>query len=237
MSLKLKSLAAITIAGAAVVSAVALAGPAAHAATQRCGVNCVTMASQSLGSGEEIAVSSNGGVLMEPGFNTKEDFIGLPVGTVAQLAQSGKIPSSLAATYGQEVVYELSYAPGGALTGSCLGISSPTAGAAVKLQTCGAPSIGNQATPAWEAQKGTLWIGVYRDHKGNFEPFVNVAASARAAVVLTAKAAGAPLTINYMSIKSGTVAASQMWESLIGIYGQAQAWPTPHGTEPLFPAR
>lgn len=237
MSFNLKPMAVLAIAGAAVVSAIALAGPAAHAATQHCGPNCVTMASQSLGTGEEIAVSGNGGVLMEPGFNSKEDFIGLPVGTVAQLAKAGKIPNSLAATYGEEVVYELSYSPGGALTGNCLGVSSPAAGATVKLQDCGAPSIGDQATPAWEAQKGTLWIGVYRDHKGNFEPFVNVAASAHAAVVLTAKAAGAPLTINYMSIKAGSVASSQMWESLIGVYGQAQAWPTPHGTEPLYPAR
>lgn len=237
MSLKLKPMAALAIAGAAAVSAVALAGPTAHAATQKCGDYCVTMAAQSLGPSEEIAVSGNGGVLMEPGFNPREDFIGLPVGTVAQLAQAGKIPSSLAATYGEEVVYELAYAPAGALTGNCLGISSPTAGAAVKLQDCGAPSIGNQPTPAWEAQKGTLWIGVYRHHSGNFEPFVNVAASAHAAVVLTAKAAGGPVTINYMSIASGSVASSQMWESLIGIFGQAQPWPTPEGTEPLFPGR
>jgi hypothetical protein len=236
MPFKLKPMAVLAMASAAAVSVVALTGSAAHAATQRCGGRCVTMASQSLGTGEEIAVSGNGGVLMEPGFNTKEDFIGVPVGTVAQLAEAGQIPHSLAATYGEEVVYEFSYAPAGALTADCLGVSSPNAGAAVVLQDCGGP-ITRQPAPMWEGQKGTLWIGVYRDHKGNFEPFVNVAASASAAVVLTAKAAGAPLTINYMSIKSGTVAANQMWESLIGSYGQAQPWPTPNGTEPHFPAR
>jgi hypothetical protein len=28
-----------------------------------------------------------------------------------------------------------------------------------------------------------------------------------------------------------------MWESLIGVYGQAQAWPTPTGNEPYFLGR
>ncbi len=233
MPINFKATAVLAIAGAT-MSAIALSGPAAHAATVTCGNYCVTMAAQSLGSGEEIAVSGNGGVLMAPGFTPKEDFIGLAVGTVAQLAQSGQIPSSLAATYGNEIVYELSYAPYGALTGNCLGVSSPTAGATVKLQYCGAPTNGEPA-PSWEAQKGTLWIGVYRNHSGNFEPFINVAASAHAAVALTAGAAGGPLKINYLSISSGSVAARQMWETMIGIFGHEQAWPTPTGNEPSLP--
>ena len=233
MPLKLKTSAILAIAGAA-ISAVALSAPAAHAATVRCSGYCVTMAPESLGAGEEIAVSSSGGVLMAPGFNPKEDFIGLAVGTVAQLAQAGQIPSSLAATYGHEIVYEFSYAPYGALTGNCLGVASPTAGAAVKLQYCGAPTNGEPA-PSWEAQKGTLWIGVYRDHSGNFEPFINVAASSHAAVALTAGAAGGPLKLRYMSISSGSVASSQMWETLIGHFGSEQAWPTPTGNEPSLP--
>jgi hypothetical protein len=237
MSLKLKPIAALAIAGAAAIGTIALATTGtARAATEACGGYCVTMASQSLGTGQEIAVSGNGGVLMAPGFNSHEDFIGLPVGTVAQLAQAGQIPKALASTYANEVVYELSYAPRGALTGNCLGVSSPRAGAAAALQYCGAPTNG-QPAPMWEAQKGTLWIGVYRDHRGDFEPFVNVAASSHAAVVLQANAPGGALTINYMHISGGTVAASQMWESLIGAYPHAQAWPTPKGNEPGFPAR
>lgn len=235
MSLKLKAIAALAIAGAAVGSAFALTG-SARAATEVCGDRCVTMASQSLGAGEEIAVSGNNGVLMAPGFNPSEDFVALAVGTVGQLASAGQLPSSLASTYANEVVYELNYAPRGALTGDCLGVSSPTAGATAMLQYCGAPTNG-QPIPTWEAQKGTLWIGVYRDHSGDFEPFVNVAASAHSAVVLQANGAGAALTINNMSISNGTVAAKQMWESLIGEYGQTQAWPTPMGNEPLFPNR
>lgn len=233
MRLNLKATAVIAIAGAA-MSAVALSGPAAHAATVRCSGYCVTMAAQSLGAGEQIAVSGNRGVLMTPGFNPKEDFIGLAVGTVAQLAQAGQIPSSLAATYGHEIVYEFSYAPYGTLTSDCLGVASMTAGAAVKLQNCGAPTNGEPA-PSWEAQKGTLWIGVYRDHSGNFEPFVNVAASTHAAVVLTAGAAGGPLKISYMSTKTGSVASNQMWETLIGHFGSEVAWPTPTGNEPSLP--
>lgn len=237
MSLKLKPLAALALAGAAAISAVAFAGTGtARAATERCGHYCVTMASQSLGTGQVISVSGNGGVLMAPGFNIHEDFVGLPVGTVAMLAQAGQIPKALAKTYGEEVVYELSYAPAGALTGDCLGVSSPTAGATAALQFCGAPTNG-QPAPMWEAQKGTLWIGVYRDHTGNFEPFVNVAASSHAAVVLQANAPGGALTINFMHISGGAVAANQKWESLIGVFGQAQAWPTPRGDEPGFPAR
>ncbi len=233
MPLNFKATAVLAIAGAA-MSAIALSGPAAHAATETCGGYCVTMASQSLGSGEEIAVSGNGGVTMAPGFTPKEDFIGLAVGTVAQLAQAGQIPSSLAATYSHEIVYEFSYAPHGELTGNCLGVSSPAAGATVKLQFCGAPTNGEPA-PSWEAQKGTLWIGIYRDHSGNFEPFINVAVSAHAAVALTAGTAGGPLKIGYLSVKSGLVAANQMWETMIGIFGQEQAWPTPTGNEPSLP--
>jgi hypothetical protein len=238
MSLKhaLKSVAALAIAGAAIGSAFALTGATANAATERCGYYCETLTSQSLGAGHDLAVSGNGAVLMAPGFNAKEDFIAVPVGTVAELASAGDVPASLAATYAQEVVYELSYAPAGALTDYCVGVSAPTAGATVALQKCGAP-VGQQPTPTWEGQKGTLWIGVYRDHVGNYEPFVNVAASAHAAVALQANAAGSALTINYMSISAGKVAADQLWESLIGVYGQAQAWPTPQGNEPAFTGR
>lgn len=233
LKLKLKPIAALAIAGAAVVSAAALTGSTAYAATERCGPDCVTMAARSLGPHQEIAVSGNGGVLMRPGFNPREDFIAVPVGTVAQLALVGQIPKALASTYGAEVVYELNFAPAGALTGDCLGISSTKAGSATKIQFCGSPVFG-EPTPLWEGQKGALWIGVFRDHSGNFEPFVNVAASSKAALVLTAKAAGGPVTINHMSIKSGSVASNQMWESLIGVFGQAQAWPTPQGSEPPY---
>ncbi|HZR54469.1 MAG TPA: hypothetical protein VFB06_33835 [Streptosporangiaceae bacterium] len=237
MSLKLKPIAALALAGAAAISAVALVTTgSARAATEACGSYCVTMASQSLGTGQEIAVSGTGGVLMAPGFNAHEDFIGLPVGTVAELAQAGQIPKALAATYGEEIVYEFSYAPRGALTGDCLGVSSPSVGARAALQYCGAPTNG-QPAPMWEAQKGTLWIGVYRDHVGDFEPFVNVAASKGAAVVLQANAPGGALTLNFMHISGGRVAANQMWESLIGAFPHAQAWPTPKGNEPLFPQR
>lgn len=236
MPLKLKATAMLAIAGAAALGAIGLSGPAARAATLHCGPRCVTLAAQSLGSKEVIAVSGNGSVLMAPGFNPKEDFIGLPVGTVAELAQAGKISKSLAAIYGQEVVYELSYAPYGALTGQCLGVASPTAGAAVTLQHCGAPT-NDQPTPSWEAQKGTLWIGVYRDHSGSFQPYVNVAASTHGSVVLTAGAAGGALKIKFMSDVAGTVASNQMWESVIGVNGSTSTWITPTGNEPSWPAR
>jgi hypothetical protein len=238
MSLKFKTktlagMAALAIAG----GAAALTGTAANAATAHCGIYCATMASQSYGTGQVIATTATGGTLLAPGYNPEEDFVPLAVGTVGQLAQAGKIPSSLAATYANEVVYEFSVAPYGALTDECLGISSPTAGASVVVQQCGAPLTG-QPAPSWEAQQGTLWIGVHRDASGDYEPFVNVEASASAALVLTASSANGPLTINWMSLSSGysgtSVAADQMWESLIGIYGQAQPWPTPTGNEPPF---
>ena len=91
--------------------------------------------------------------------------------------------------------------------------------------------------PASTLPKSTLWIGVHRHASGDFEPFVNVAASTSSALVLTATSATGPLTINYMSLGSGGVAGNQMWESLIGIYGQAQPWPTPDGQEPPWPLR
>lgn len=225
------------------VAAVAIAGgvaayigtPAARAATEHCGNYCTTMASQAYGASDVISLSTSGGALLAPGFKPQQDLIPLAVGTVAQLAQARKIPASEAATYGNEVVYEFSYAPYGQLTGECLGVSSPTAGATVALQHCGQPT-NNQPAPSWEGQLGSLWIGVYRDHSGNYEPFVNVAASKSSAVVLTATTVGGPLTITQMSLTSGysgtALASDQMWESLIGIYGHTTTWPTPKGNEP-----
>jgi hypothetical protein len=234
MSFRLKAVALLGVAGAAMASAVALTGPVAQAATERCGDYCVTMASQSYGKGQVVSAGANGGMLLATGYNTKEDFVGLAVGTVSQLASVKKIPATLAATYGEEVVYQLVYEPAGQLTNTCLGASSTAAGSSVTVQSCGWPQ---QPMPASSHPYSTLWIGVHRDASGDFEPFVNVAASTSSALVLTASAAYGPLTINYMSISGGTVASDQMWESLIGVYGQAQAWPTPDGQEPLWPLR
>jgi hypothetical protein len=240
MSLKVKGLAALAVAGAAIAAAAAVAGPSAQAETVHCGIRCVTLASESFGADHVVGVSDNGGALLAPGYNSAEDFIAVPVGTVAELAAAGKIPSQLASAYAQEIVYEFSYAPYGALTGQCLGVASPTAGSAVVLQKCGNP-ITQQPWPAWTAQEGALWIGVYRDSNGDAEPFVNVAASTSAAEVLTASTASGPLSIQYMSLNSGYgasgVASDQMWESLIGIYGETTAWPTPQGAEPVITGR
>jgi hypothetical protein len=229
MSFTLKSLAALAIAGAATAGAVAFSGGAANAATQHCGGYCVTIASQSYGTGHVLAVSKSGGVLLAPGYNSAEDFVGLPVGTVSQLAGAGKVAKSLATAYGQEVVYQLAYQPAGDMTGACIGDS----GGSVVLQYCGAPF----PTPHSTLPASTLWIGVYRDHTGNFEPFVNAGASATSAQVLTATSAGGPLVVRGMSQSYGAVAGSQQWESLIGIYGQTTAWPTPDGTEPPITGR
>jgi hypothetical protein len=230
MSFKLKTLAALAVAGAATAGAVALSsGPVANAATQHCGNYCETMASQSFGTGQVIAVSGNGGVLLAPGYNSSEDFVGLAVGTVQQLAGAGKISASLAKSYAQEIVYQFTYQPTGDMTGACLADS----GGHVALEYCGAPF----PTPHSTLPASTLWIGVYRDHSGNFEPFLNAAASTTSAQVLTATSAGGPLAVKGMTMGYGGVEASQMWESLIGIYGQATAWPTPNGTEPPITGR
>jgi hypothetical protein len=234
MSFRLKAAVLVGIAGAAVaVSTVALTGPSARAATERCGDYCVTMASQSFGTGQVIAEGANGGTLLAPGYNPQEDFVGLPVGTVSQLAGAGKIPAALAATYANEVVYQFVYQPAGKMTSTCLGASSLAAGSSITVQSCGWPF----PTPHSTLPNGTLWVGIHRDGSGNFEPFINVAASTSSALALTASSGYAPLTLNYLSISNGAVAGDQMWESLIGIYGQTQPWPTPDGTEPSWPAR
>jgi|GEM_PF-1649484 len=234
MSVKLKAVALLGAAGAVVASAMALTGSTAQAATQHCGNYCETLASQSFGAGKVIAETSTGGTLLAAGYNSQEDFVALAVGTAAQLAGAHKIPASLGATYGNEVVYQFSYQPRGTETDTCLAPASNTAGSAVKVQSCGWPP---QLIPEDVLPTNTLWIGVHRDASGDFEPFVNVAASESNALVLTATSAGGPLTINYMQLGYGGVAANQQWESLIGIYGQAQAWPTPNGNEPAWPLR
>jgi hypothetical protein len=233
MSVWLKAAAVLGVAGVAVASAVALTGSTAHAATERCGDYCVTLASESYGTGQLVAETASGGTLLAPGYNSNEDFVGLPIATVSDLVQAGKIPASLGSAYGEEVVYQLVYQPYGQMTGTCLAPSSLAAGASITVQSCGWPEPGANST----LPNNTLWIGVYRDANGDYEPFVNVAASTSAALVLSASSASGPLTLNYMSIGSSGVAGNQMWESLIGIYGQAQPWPTPNGNEPAWPLR
>ena len=60
--------------------------PAASAATEHCGIYCVTLASQAYGTGNVVAVTSSGGTLLAPGYNSKEDFIPVAVGTVASIS-------------------------------------------------------------------------------------------------------------------------------------------------------
>jgi hypothetical protein len=236
MSFRLKAAVLLGAAAAAAISTVALTGSNAHAATERCGgeQNCMTMASQSFGSGQVIAETSSGAALLAPGFNPQEDFVALAIGTVSQLAGAGKIPASLAPTYGNEVVYQFSYQPYGVETYKCLAASSTAAGSAVSVGSCGYPQV---IQPQSIIPTNTLWIGVHRDASGNYEPFVNVAASTSSALVLTATSASGPLTINYMSLGYGGVAGDQLWESLIGTNGATQAWPTPTGNEPAWPLR
>jgi hypothetical protein len=236
MSFRLKAAVLLGAAAAAAAGTLAFAGSSAHAATERCSgeQNCMTMASQSFGSGQVIAEGANGAMLLAPGFNPEEDFVAIAMGTVSQLAGAGKIPASLAPAYGNEVVYQFSYQPYGVETYKCVAASSTAAGSAVTVSSCGYPQV---IQPQSILPTNTLWIGVHRDASGNYEPFVNVAASTSNALVLTATSASGPLTINYMSLGSSGVAGDQMWESLIGAYGQTQAWPTPTGNEPAWPLR
>jgi hypothetical protein len=236
MSFRLKAAVVLGVAGIAAAGAVALTGPTARAATERCEGEeyCVTMASQSFGSTQVIAEASNGATLLAPGYNSEEDFVALAIGTVSQLAGAGKIPASLATTYGNEVVYQFSYEPDGQILDKCLTASSTAAGSAVDVSSCGWPQ---EIIPESVLPTSTLWIGVHRDASGDYEPFVNVAASASSALVLTATSANGPLTINYMQLGYSGVAGNQLWESLIGQYGQWQAWPTPTGNEPAWPLR
>lgn len=214
MSLKLKLLAGLAALGIAGGGA-ALAVPHASAMTQHCDWYCATMSSQAFGDKEVIA-AGNPISLRAPGFNPNEDFIGHALGTASNLAQIHQVPASEAAIYADEVVYELGFAPHGQLPTQCLGAS----GSAIVLQPCGVPT--------------TLWIGVHRDSQGFFSPFVNVGASATSIHVLTASAAGGPLTLSPMSISGGVVASNQMWESQIGIFGTAIPWPVPGGQAPFL---
>lgn len=229
MSVRLRGVAVL---GLAVALALGIATePAAQGATRQCGDHCVTLASQEFGAGQVIAQAATGAVLRAAGSGPLEDFVGRAVGTVAQLARSGKVPAALARTYGAEQVYQLEFEPEGLPGGTCLaasapgplapGSSVPAAGAKVTVRGCGSSSA-----PA----SSTLWIGVHGDGIGDFEPFVNVAASSHAALALTAIWPGRPLTVTALTMGGGTAAPAQMWESLIGVYGQVRPRPEPDGS-------
>lgn len=204
-------LAALALAGGTTM----LAMPAANAATMKCGVGCATLASEKYGASDVVAVgSASAGELAAFWYNSGEDFLGQPEGSVRAFSKAGVVSGSLAKTYGSDQLYQYVYAPDGHVTDECLGAS--VGSTAVTLQSCGHSS-------------NTLWVVLSGWAHGNFEPVLSAVLSAQSAMLLTASAANGALTVTQMNLSSTTsngvttsaVASNQMWETVCGVYGNS----------------
>lgn len=213
MSLKSKFVAGLAAVGLAGGS-LALSLPHANAATQKCGSQCQTLASQKFGPKNVVSVQGSAVGLAAFWYSNGEDLAGWPVGTVHDYYRAGLIAQSVDKLYGADEVFEYEWVPRGIESVRCLGVSSLKAGTPVTLQACGASAA-------------TLWIAATGRQSGNYMPLINAAASTKAAMVLTASTASGPLSINWLSlttkvsngVSTTTTAPTQMWEAEQGAFG------------------
>lgn len=130
---------------------------AANAATRSCGHSCANFFSAAFGTfkhpafvldvqgqaqraGQPVVLARAGGG------NPGEDFVASAQGPVRAFVAAGLLAPGLAAPYGKLTATEIEYAPDGASTGLCLGVSaSPSFFTPVTLRPCG-------------VNAGTIWI-------------------------------------------------------------------------------
>jgi hypothetical protein len=207
----LTGLAALALASGVIVAV----GPAGSAATVACGSSCISLASQSLGSGEVSAVYNGTAavgtkvILSAAGEFSAEDFEVENPGTVAEFYADGVVGAAVGETWPSYPVYTFQYAPNGAQSGLCLGLGigkTAANGTKVSLQTCG--------TTAQVA-----WIPLESDDIGGYEPLINASdTNANYPYVLTAGgSAGDKLTTHKLNLVAGTFNPAQMWENLTGV--------------------
>jgi hypothetical protein len=194
--------------------AVSVAAPlAGSAATPSCGVACYSLYSQDYGTGYIPAVkngtSSTGEAIdlaASSDSNSAEDWYPDQIATVGALEEAGLVSSGLDQNYGNDMAYELQYAPRGAESGLCMGVASTAAdNTAVTLQACGVTS-------------GTLWIVDGADVSGGYLPLINGSdTNFSTPYVLEAGSSATSALITYtLQVTNSTVATSQMWNAGLG---------------------
>jgi hypothetical protein len=127
---------------AVMTGAAAGLGPAANAATAKCGSACVDFYSRAFGSSFVLDTLKGPGRLAvlarASRARTGEDFTVSALGQVRDLARAGLVSGGLSARYGTLSAYEIQYTPGRSPSDRCLGVTgTPAAGTPVTLEPCG----------------------------------------------------------------------------------------------------
>lgn len=143
-------LAGLTFAGVVCATGI-VAAPAADAASQQCGPNCVSLYNQGFGNGYVSAVSGGTAaagqavILSAAAPSTSEDFTVSFEGLVSDFFAAGLMNATLEEHYGggsvgapDDEVFQYQYSPGGVASGLCLGVADgPRQSTKVALQPCG----------------------------------------------------------------------------------------------------
>ena len=145
MSIKSKLVTAAT--ALTVISGVGAGGTlTANAATSKCGATCSDFYSRAFGTAFVFGVPKRACEVGQPAILARanrasrgEDFAVDILGTVHDFYHAGLLSRGLNALYSSLFVYEIDYAPGGSLSGLCLGTArAPGAGnPRVTLEPCG----------------------------------------------------------------------------------------------------
>lgn len=153
---------------ASALGMLALAAPAAHAATPSCGVTCIAPYVQSWGTQDVVDSYRQGQatgtpviLFRESDSDPAEDWTYANEASVDGFEAAGLVSKAVALEYGGDEAYELEYSPFGAPTGECMGISGvAVSGSKVSLQPCGVTAA-------------TVWIDDTQDGDGGNVPAIN----------------------------------------------------------------
>jgi hypothetical protein len=213
-------LAGLALAGSACLVATA-AGPAAHAASVKCGSRCVSLFNQKFGSADVSAITgsaaSGGAVILAAAApSAGQDWAALPDGLVSSFRKAGLINGTLSKHYGSDQLFEYEYVPAATFSDLCLGVTATAVnGTKVVLLPCGATASTVWIDDAAVAAGSTDTTNT----TGQFAPLISGSDTQYPAPeVLTASKAGTAFTTTPLSVSAkGVVAPDQMWQLIAGV--------------------
>jgi hypothetical protein len=200
-------IATLALAGSATLAAV----PAANAATEACGSNCVALVAEDWGPGYVTAYAGLDArarhiTLAAAGQYADEDFQRDYVATVATLYADGLVSGAVGHAWLTDDAYEYQYIPDGTSTNLCLGTATTaTQGATVSLEPCGVDAT-------------TIWIAMSGDTQAGYEPLINgTDTNISTPYVLTCGAVGDTLTTTELFMINHFLSSTQMWQNKFGV--------------------
>jgi hypothetical protein len=205
---------AAATAALATASGMVLTAPAATAASTACGSGCISFYPLSTGSSDVLAVSNPSRspytgesvtIAAASSTNHGEDWYLSEQDPVSDFYEIGLMSAEMNLHWGSDEAYEIDYAPGGDITGFCLGTSSSNGSGKVTLQPCGETAA-------------TLWVADTADQNGRAVPLINGNDNNYAyPYSLQAGGAGTQLTSNELIAGPGSPpSTAQEWGTIYG---------------------